>query len=219
VDASLLRDVPLFQGLSDAEIRSIAAHAVVRSVARNTVLLREGEPPVSLYVVRRGRVRVSVSGEDGRELVLTMLGPRELFGELALIDGEPRSATVMATDDSEIAVVSRADFTECLRKNPDIAIKLLKGLALRVRELNEKVKGFAMLDVQGRVEHLLQRLALERDGQLVTDPITQQEIANMVGASREMVSRIINQMRSDGVIEINGRAITVHPEALGRRHI
>jgi CRP/FNR family cyclic AMP-dependent transcriptional regulator len=216
VDATFLKQVPLFQGLSDDEIRSIAAHAVMRKVSKNTVLLREGEQPVSLYVVQRGKVHVSVSGEDGRELVLSILGPNELFGELALIDGEPRSATVIATDDSEIAVVSRSDFADCLRKNPDIAIKLLKGLALRVRELNDNVKGFAMLDVQGRVTRLLERLARNRDGRLVTDPITQQEIANMVGASREMVSRIINQLRADGAIEVKGRAITVNRDALPR---
>jgi CRP/FNR family cyclic AMP-dependent transcriptional regulator len=209
MDPKLLRQIPLFEGLAEADLRAIAIQAVTREVARNTVLLREGERPASLYVVLEGKVRVSVSDEEGRELVLAVLGPKETFGELALIDDEPRSATVVATDRSRIAVVSKDDFKRCLARSPEIAINLLKYLSRRLREGNETAKGFALLDVQGRVAQLLRRLAREHDGRLISDPITHQEIANMVGASREMVSRVIGSLKSEGALKVEGKRFVV----------
>jgi CRP/FNR family cyclic AMP-dependent transcriptional regulator len=205
MDPKVLRDVPLFEGLAERDLQAISAHAVTRDVARNTVLMRQGESPASLYVVLSGKVRVSVSDEDGRELVLATLGPAETFGELALIDDEPRSATVAATEESRIAVVSKDDFKRCLSRNPEIAINLLKHLSRRLREVNETAKGFALLDVQGRVVQLLRRLARDHDGRLISDPVTHQEIANMVGASREMVSRVIGSLKSEGLVQVEGK--------------
>lgn len=212
MDPAQLSDVPLFSGLDAAEIQAIASHSVTRKVARNAVLLREGERPSSLFIIQSGRVRVSVSAEDGGELVLADLGPGELFGELALIDGEPRMATVIAVEDSAISVVSREDFAHCLARNPEIGVKLLRNLVQRVRDLTDNVKTFALFDVRGRILRLLRRVARPGPGGLATGPITHQEIASMVGASREMVSRVMTGLKNDGLIRVEGRSIVLTQE-------
>jgi CRP/FNR family cyclic AMP-dependent transcriptional regulator len=214
MDHTLLQQIPLFAGLSEGEVRTIARHAVVKRVPRTTVLMHQGDTPNALYVVLGGRVRVLVTGADGRELVLDTLGPGEYFGELALIDGEPRSATVVAADDTELGVISKTDFTAVLGSSPETAISLLRGLSQRVRELNEHLTDFALLDVHGRVCRVLGRLVHRRDGHLSTDPVTQQEIASMVGASREMVSRVMQALKAAGAIRIEGKIITVLDEAV-----
>ncbi|MCG6871501.1 MAG: Crp/Fnr family transcriptional regulator [Gammaproteobacteria bacterium] len=207
--ATFLADVPLFEGLASTELASIARHAVSREVVRNAVLLREGERPSSLYIVQTGMVRVLVSDEQGRELVLSELGPRAIFGELALIDGEPRSATVVAMEPTLLTVLSRNAFTVCLGEQPEIAIQLLRHLSRRMRELTGNLKEFALLDVQGRLCRLLLRLAKDRDGARVVGPVTQQELANRVGASREMVSRVLTGWRNESLISMRGKYITV----------
>jgi len=207
MDPAQLSDVPLFSGLEADEVQFIASHSVTRQVLRNTVLLREGERPSSLFIIQSGRVRVSVSGDDGSELVLADLGPGELFGELALIDGEPRMATVEVVEDATVSVVSREDFAHCLARNPDIAVKLLRNLVHRVRELTDNVKTFALFDVRGRILRLLRRIARPGQAGLTAGPITHQEIASMVGASREMVSRVMTTLKADGVIRAEGRNI------------
>ncbi len=214
MEVSQLSDTGLFEGLSAQDIIAMAGHAVPRDYPRNTIVLRQGEPPHSLYIVLSGKVKVYVNGKDGKELVLGTLGPNGYFGEMALIDDSPRSANVRTTTESKIAVVSKANFMKCVGRNPEIAMNLLRTLAQRVRELNDTVESLALHSVEDRVSRLLKRLATEKDGKLVTDQITQQELANMVGASREMVSRVINAMKTRGVIEVSGKAITLNEDML-----
>lgn len=206
---TLLKQISLFCDLTDSEIKAIAGHGVIKHAPRNSVLMRQGDKPHALYVVLSGKVRVMVCGDDGKELVLGNLGPREYFGELALIDGEPRSATVTAVEDSELGIISKADFVNCLGSTPEIAISLMRALSKRIRDLNDNLRDFALLDVQGRVDRLLRRLALQQNGELITEPITQLEIAAMVGASREMVSRVLNNLKADEVIDMRGKAIAI----------
>ncbi len=208
VDHRLLQTIPLFAGLRRDQLAAVGRHAVVRNVPRNTVLIRQGDAPEALYMIISGRARVSITGEDGKELVLDSLGPGEYFGELALIDGEPRSATVTTASDATVGVISRGEFEACLADTPEIAIGLLRGLSHRVRELDEQLRDFALLDVRGRLLRVLQKLARDGDGRR-TEPVTQQELANMVGASREMVSRVLNHLKSDGVIAVQGKAIVL----------
>jgi len=205
----LLKRVPMFTGLDDADLQSIADHTTTHTYPRNTILMHEGEPPDSMYVVVDGRVKIYVSDTEGKELVLDTLSPGEFFGELALIDGSPRSATVVTTAETTISKMHKTDFDRCLKASPSIAINLLKILSKRIRVLNENIKDLALLDVYGRVARTILRLAHERNGVLLTDPITQQELANMVGASREMVSRVIKTLKSEGFISISGKQITI----------
>lgn len=206
---SLLKRVPLFKGLDDEHLQFIAQHTTVHSYPRNALLVQEGEPPDGMYVVADGRVKVYVSDEDGKELVLDTLSPGEFFGELALIDGAPRSANVVTTSPATIYKILKSDFEHCLDQSPQIAINLLMTLSKRLRGINEHIKDLALLDVYGRVARTILRLAYEQDGKLITDPITQQELANMVGASREMVSRVLNILKAEDYISVSGKQITV----------
>jgi CRP/FNR family cyclic AMP-dependent transcriptional regulator len=205
----LLKRVPMFKGLDGSDLQAIADHTTTHTYPRNTILMHEGEPPDAMYVVVEGRVKIYVSDSDGKELVLDSLSPGEFFGELALIDGSPRSATVVTTTETTISKILKTDFDHCLEASPKIAINLLKSLSKRIRILNDNIKDLALLDVYGRVASTIIRLAHERSGIMITDPITQQELANMVGASREMVSRVIKTLKSEGYISISGKQITI----------
>lgn len=199
----------MFKGLDDSDLQSIAKHISTHTHPRNTILMHEGEPPDAMYIVTDGRVKIYVSDAEGKELVLDTLSPGEFFGELALIDGSPRSATVVTTTETTISKILKTDFDHCLQASPKIAVNLLKILSRRIRTMNDNIKDLALLDVYGRVARTILRLAQERNGVLITDPITQQELANMVGASREMVSRVIKTLKSEGYISISGKQITV----------
>lgn len=209
METTLLSTVPLFHGLDDDALKAIAAQAVTQHYPKNSILVYEGEEPDALYIIVSGKAKVYVSDEDGKELVLNALGPGEFFGELALIDGSPRSATVMTTDKSTLIKISQREFAKFLQETPGVAMNVLKELAGRVRGVNEHIRDLALLDVYGRVARTLLRLAKETDEGLVTDAITQQEIANMVGASREMVSRVLNNLKSDGYISVKDKRIRV----------
>lgn len=209
MNISLLKNVPLFTGLSDDVLESIAVQGVVRNIPGNNILLQEGEQPDALYIVVTGKVKIYVGDEDGKELVLSILGPGDFFGEMALIDGAPRSATVMSVGESTVAKIGKQDFLKCLRETPDLAFNLLISFAHRMRCVNEHIKDLALFDVYGRVARTLLRLAKPKGDRLVTDAITQQEIANMVGASREMVSRVLNNLKNDGYISVADKQITI----------
>lgn len=202
---------PLFSELSEDDIRFISSHGVTRSYPKNTVLINEGDQGDSLYFILDGQVKIYVSDEKGKEAILNIEGPGEYFGELSLIDEAPRSAAVMTLAPSRFSFVSRAEFERCVAENPSIALKLIRALTQRVRSLTEVVKNLALNDVYGRVARTLLRLAKERDGEHVIDPRpTHQDIADMVGASREMVSRIMRDLTTGGYIEIKKKKIIIH---------
>lgn len=183
---------------------------IKRSYPKHAVLINEGELSDSFYIVLSGRVKVFVSDENGKEVILRTQKEGEYFGELALLDEMPRSASVMTLEKSRLSVVSKAAFGRCLKEHPDLALKLLRSLAQRVRSLTENVKSLALLDVYGRVAHTLLDLATEKEGKLVIeDRLTHQEIAYRVGASREMVSRIMKDLVTGGYIEIQPKAIVI----------
>jgi CRP/FNR family cyclic AMP-dependent transcriptional regulator len=202
---------PLFPELTPDSLNLVAEHGTVRNYPKNTVMIHEGDRSDSLYVILSGKVKVYSSDEDGKEVILNIQGPGECFGELALIDAAPRSASVMTMEPSRISVVSRADFEQCLAENSGIALELIRSLAQRVRSLTESVKSLALLDVYGRVARTLLDMASEEaGGQLVVrQRLTHQDIANMVGASREMVSRIMKDLVNGGYIHVKDKVITI----------
>lgn len=203
-------DSPLFPELTSESLKHIAEHGTVRTYPKNAVLIHEGDQTDSFYVILKGKVKVYASDEDGKEITLNIQGAGKYFGELALIDSAPRSASVMTMEPSKLAVVSRADFEGFLTQNPRIAIELVRSLAQRVRSLTESVKSLALLDVYGRVARTLLDLATEEEGELaVRQRLTHQDIANMVGASREMVSRIMKDLTNGGYIRIEDRRISI----------
>lgn len=202
---------PLFSELSAEDVELIARHGIAKNVPKNTVLISEGDKSDSFFVIRTGRVKVFLSDDGGKEVTLTTQGPGEYFGELALIDAEPRSASVIALESTDLAVVSKADFQRCLAENPQIALELIRSLSKRVRSLTSSVKNLALLDVYGRVAHTLLDLAEEdKNGELVVrQKMTHLDMAQRVGASREMVSRILKDLSTGGYIDIEKGCIYI----------
>lgn len=186
--------------LPQAHVDALAEQAVVKSFPKQAIVIQEGDHSDHLYIILSGRVKVYLSDDSGKEVLLSVQGPGEYFGEMVLDDG-PRSATVMTTEPSRLAMVSREQFRAYLLQHPDVAMELILSLIRRVRILTRAVGNLAMLDVYGRVARLLLDLAVEEDGVLVVgEKLTQQDMANRVGASREMVNRILRDLKSGGYI-------------------
>lgn len=206
-----LEKISLFAGLSKTDLDAVSNLAVTRNFPKNTLVMCEGDQSDSLYVVLSGKVKVFLSDEEGKEVTLNMQGEGEYFGELALLDEAPRSASVMTAEATKLAVISKKSFDECMKNNPEIAVKIMRGLARRLRELTENVRSLALMDVYGRVARLLLELAKEKEGtKVIPQRLTQRDIASMVGASREMVSRILRDLSVGGYITIEHKIITIN---------
>ena len=203
----MLETVPLFDGLSPEALAKIESRAVARNYPRNAVVISEGDEATSMFIIVTGSVKVYHTEADGKETILNTQGPGQHFGELALVDDAPRSASVMTTEQSRLLVLSKAAFKECLEDSPEIGYHLVQALARQVRRLTETVNMMGR-DVYGRIRTLLENLAVERDGMLVIDqPMTQQDIGNRIASSREMVSRVFKELKSGGYIEEQDKRI------------
>ena len=200
----------LYSPLKETTLRSIAEGGIVRTFPRNTVLIHEGDTGDSLYIVLSGKVKVYASNAQGREFVIAFHGPGEYVGEMAL-DGGVRSASVVTVDPTVCAVVHRAQFREFLLANPDFALHLIEKLIRRVRATTEDVKSLALTDVYGRLVRLLNALAMPAgDGtSVVPEKLTQQAIAERVGASRDMIGKLFKDLVAGGYLAIEDRTITI----------
>jgi CRP/FNR family cyclic AMP-dependent transcriptional regulator len=207
--AERLRHVPLFSHLSDQELGRILAVARTRTHPRNSIILFENDPGDALFVVLAGEVKVVLAGEDGREVILSILKEGDFFGEMALIDDRPRSANVVATADSILLVLHRGDFQACLEENPRIAFGLLQELSRRLRLADDKIGALVLLDVNGRIAQLLLTLADEHDGLSVPRTVTHHTIAQMIGSTRESVTRTLRDLQERGLIRISKAHIAV----------
>jgi CRP-like cAMP-binding protein len=205
----VLRRVPLFSDLAEPELARFAEVTREREYPRNSVILFEDDPGDALYIVATGQVKVVLIGEDGREVILSVLGDGDFFGEMSLIDDEPRSAHVIAMKDSQLLVLRRDDFQARLEEQPKIALKLLRVLVERLRRADEKIGGLVLLDVNGRVAQLLLDLAEESGGPRITRRLTHHTIAQMIGSSRETVSRAMRELVERGAIDVSRREITI----------
>jgi CRP/FNR family transcriptional regulator, cyclic AMP receptor protein len=200
-------DGPLLS-LADQHLKTLAEHGTVKAYPKNAVIVSEGDRSDSLYVILSGRVKVYLADEEGKEMVLNTQGPGEYFGEIILDEG-PRSASVMTLEPSKFSIISREQFNEFLAQSPEVTLELVRSLIHRVRELTKKVSELALLDVYGRVRGLLLELATEQDGKLVVERLTQQEMASRVGCAREMISRILKDLRTGGYIKDDGERIII----------
>ncbi|MGH2855962.1 MAG: Crp/Fnr family transcriptional regulator [Solirubrobacteraceae bacterium] len=215
-----LRSVPTFSALTEDELARVADVAVPRSFQAGEMIFREGDDGDTCYAVAAGRVRALREHPDGRAITLATLGPGELFGELALFDDEPRSATVEAIEDTQLTALVGGDMRRLLREHVEIAVTLLGTLGRRLRETNERLARQSFQSVQSRVAATLAQLAAHapvRDGDsagvLVT--ATQAELAQMAGASRESASRFLAGLEREGVIAQGRGWLTIHdPERL-----
>jgi CRP/FNR family cyclic AMP-dependent transcriptional regulator len=195
--------------LAEQTLAAIAATGVVRTFPKNAILINEGDTADSLFIVLSGRIKVLASNEAGREIVLSFFGPGEYVGEMSL-DGSPRSASVMTVEPTTCAIVNRASVREFLLAHPDFALNLIEKLIQRVRVTTENVKSLALTDVYGRLVRLITTLAVERDGVMtVPEKLTQQDIAERVGASRDMISRLLKDLVTGGYLSIADKKITI----------
>jgi CRP/FNR family cyclic AMP-dependent transcriptional regulator len=205
----MLDRIPLFAALTPEAVATLEQHSAVRSFRKNTVVIQKGDESSTLYAVLEGRLKVSIADNEGKEVILNTLGPGDHFGELAILGEGPRTATVITLEDARLLTMSRSAFLDCLGKHPDIALALIRHLADRVAQLTEQVASLALRDVYSRVRETLTANAVEEDGKLVTGRFTQSEIAQMVGSSREMVSRIFKELREGGYITLDDKRVTI----------
>ncbi len=214
MEISLLRQVPLFEGLDDEQLDAIALVTITRRFDKHQVIILAEEEGDALFIISSGQVKVSIVSEDGREVILSLLGTGSVFGELSLLDGKPRSANVVATENTDLYMLRRSDFLQLVYKVPQIAVGLLAELAARLRKTDRKIGGLALLDVTSRISETLLQLADEHGtetdgGVLLKSRPTHQQIANMSGTTRETVSRVLKRLEKQGYISTEGRTITI----------
>jgi CRP/FNR family cyclic AMP-dependent transcriptional regulator len=210
VSTAVLKAVPLFASFPEDQLRLLAIVVSRRSAPRSTVVMGAGDATDSLYIVLSGRLKVMMSDADGKEVILSILGPGEFFGEMGLIDDAPRSASVVAIEACELLQLAKRDFKKCMAENFEMAQEVMRGLVRRLREADRKIGSLALLDVYGRVARLLLDMAETVNGEkIVTKRLPKQDIAKMIGASREMVSRVMKDLQTGGFIEMRGSSIVL----------
>lgn len=209
---TLLRNVAIFAYLDDAALAGLARLAERREFAPEAIVVGQDDPGEVLYVLVSGKVKVVLYGESGREIILSLFRtPGDFFGEMSLLDDQPRSATVIALERSTLLSLSRADFRTHLKAYPRTALGVLAELSRRLRRADEVIGSLALLDVYGRVARLLLDMAENVNGEkIVTKRLPKQDIAKMIGASREMVSRVMKDLQTGGYIEMRGSNIVLH---------
>jgi CRP-like cAMP-binding protein len=216
-DRELLRTVPLFSELTEADLEALARLTSRRRYPKDGVVFFENEVGDTLFVVVEGRIKVTILGDDGREIILSVLGPGEFFGEMALLDHEPRSATTIAAEETELLCLSRQDFEGVMAGNANVTSALIKVLTSRLRHANHQISTLALLDVYGRVARVIVDMAREegrrlKDGRIAFRRPTHQEIANRIGTSRETVTRMLRDLQQQGLVHIGGKEILVNPD-------
>jgi CRP/FNR family cyclic AMP-dependent transcriptional regulator len=210
VSTAVLKAVPLFASFPEDQLRMLTTMVSRRSAARSTTIMAGGDATDSLYIVLSGRLKVMMSDSDGKEVILSILGPGEFFGEMGLIDDEPRSASVVTIEPCELLAIAKRDFKKCLTENNEMAMAVMRGLVKRLREADRKIGSLALLDVYGRVARLLLDMSENVNGEkVVTKRLPKQDIAKMIGASREMVSRVMKDLQTGGYIEMRGSNIVL----------
>jgi CRP/FNR family cyclic AMP-dependent transcriptional regulator len=210
LNPEVLRAVPLFSLFDHAQLEMLVPFLQIRSYSRNTPVLRAGEETDALYVILSGRVKVLIPDKHGREVILAVMGPNEFFGEMGLLDQQARSASVETLETSKMVRLSKAGFFGCLENNFGLAMLIIRNLVKRLRDADRQIESLALVDVYGRVARLLLDMAQNDDGQLkIATAPPKQEIARMIGASREMVSRVVKDLQDRGLIRAEGREIFV----------
>ena len=214
----LLGNVPVFETLMPDDLRQVADVAVPRSFSAQTVIFREGDESDTCYVVRNGHARAVRENPDGRMITLAHFGPGDIFGELAMFDDEKRSATIEALDSLDALAILGADMRRLLREHPEIAVKLVIALGRRLRAANERLTRQSFQTVQSRVAVVLAGLVRQAqsegaDGQDVLVTITQADIAQLAGSSRESASRFLAVLERAGVVTQGRGRVTVHDPA------
>ena len=211
---NFLKLVPLFSSLKDEELDTILNHSSKVNYPKNKIIFLENEEGNELYIILKGSVKVVRISESGEEIILAVLQKGDFFGEMSLLDGKPRSATVISNEDSTLILFNKNNFEKVIEKYPRIALKLLKEITLRLRKADDLIGNLAFLNVSGRIAGILLQLAEEhgqktKEGVIIKSRPTHQSIANMVSASRETVTRILKRFEEKQYIRMSGKDITI----------
>lgn len=214
-DAKLLSTVPIFSELTSLELEELLLRTSKRTYHKHNMIFMEDEFGDTFFIIGRGSVKITRVSEDGREVILAMLGEGEFFGEMSLLDGDTRSANVIALEDSEVLILKRRDFIALLEKYPKIAISLLSEMAQRLRKSDQQIESLSLSDAEHRIGITLLRLAEElgtiRRGVVEIESLPyQQDIANMAGTSRETVSRMLKVLEDKKYISRRGRSLSIN---------
>jgi len=215
---------PLLANLPPDALARLAGAARRRTYRRGEVIFHQGDPGDSLHFLIEGRVKVVLDAETGEEAVIAILGPGDCFGELALIDGEPRSATVETLESVQTVSLARADFMRFIRDNPQAAERMMVTLAGMVRKADESMADLVFLDLEGRLVKKLLELADAHgrpvDGAVEIElPMTQEDLAAMIGATRASVNKLLGWYEDQGAIQRRGRRIAIFDQERLRRRI
>src|SRR2546429_6308079 len=214
-EAVYLKQVSIFRGLNDQEVQDLISVAKKRTFRTGEVIFHRDDPGQILYIIKEGKVKICLISPDGQEISLVVFGKGEYFGEFALLDGLPRSADAIALEKVECYTLQRSDFHNAIMKNPKIAIQIIEVLTRRLRSTDQMVEDLIFLDVYGRVAKKLLELADTHgtkvdDGTRIDVRLTQQEIASMVGASRESVNKVMGYFTDKNFISTDKHKITLH---------
>jgi len=217
-----LRKVPIFSDLSDSDLKKISEKMISRLYEKGKMILLEQSQGETFFIIISGVVKVTRLSDDGREVILAILGESDFFGEMSLLDGEGRSANIVANEQSEVVTLSRSDFLDCLQKYPKIAIALLEELAVRLRKSDQHIESLSLSDSEQRIGVTLIRLAEElgtiKQGDVnVKNLPYQQDIANMAGTSRETVSRTLKLLETKNLLKRDGRNLIIYKFDLFRQ--
>jgi len=209
-----LKYVPIFTDLDQATLDKIADLGNFRKYEKEAVILLENETGSALFVIVSGKVKVSRTSDDGREVILTILSDSDFFGEMAILDGQNRSANVTAIEDSELFLIQRSDFLDLLYTHPEVSISLLQELTKRLRGADMKIKSLSLKDAEGKVATVILQLADDlgkiKQGVVEIDKLPfQHDLANMAGTSRETISRTLHTFAKKGLIELEGTKLRI----------
>jgi CRP-like cAMP-binding protein len=224
-DINILRNVPIFAELEEKDLLRVVKLGTRQKYKKGNIVVLEQESGAALFVIITGKVKVVRMDEDGREVILSMFGPGEFFGEMSLLDGLARSASVVATVKSELFMIHRRDFLELLNEFPTVTISLLAELAMRLRKADMQIKSLSLKDAEGRVANVMLILAddvgIFRKGKVEIDDLPlQQDIANMAGTSRETVSRMIHLFIEGGEVQMKGNKLIINDyEAFRKKYL
>lgn len=212
--SEFLAYVPIFSEIPMETIERIEKIGTRKNYLKNDVILMEDEVGTALFVIVTGKVKVARTSGDGREVILTILSESDFFGEMAILDGQTRSATVVATEDTELFLIQRNDFINLLKEYPEVAISLLQELTKRLRSADAKIKALSLKDAEGKVATVLLQLADDvgriKQGKVEIEKLPlQQDLANMAGTSRETISRTIHSFAKKGLVELDGNKLRI----------
>ena len=205
----MLRNIHLFSDLNDAQREELASLAETVSYKKGDIVIHQGENSDSLYIILYGQLKVIFTDEEGHQTILAILGDKDFFGELSLLDSRPRSATVQAMQDSRLLRLNRQHILSFITASPGASMAMMQSMADRVRVLDETFCRFSHLDISGRILETLTRIAKQETDHLVTPKLTQQDIADLVGASREMVNRTLKELKDAGEIQQEGKQFVI----------